>query len=93
MHNRNRDNRKNFKHNNNKRTFYSVQCRLERGKSYIVSWIPEKFAIKGKVLKLKNDFDKWEDGWCVMECGTKMPSDMVTDFAEGYNKFKRVTDI
>jgi hypothetical protein len=38
------------------------QCRLRNGTRYMVSWLPEKFAKKGKVLRLHDD-----DGWIVMD--------------------------
>lgn len=47
---------------------YYKQCELVKkvGPSTLtqVSWIPEKFAIKGKVLKLKEG-QNWDDHWIV----------------------------
>jgi hypothetical protein len=44
------------------------QCILTRktakGTLTEVSWLPEKFAVKGSYVKLKND-GVWEDGWLV----------------------------
>lgn len=34
-----------------------------------VSYIPEKFAVVGKILQLKNDDDTWTDGWRVISAG------------------------
>lgn len=52
----------------NKEVFYR-QCRLKRktktGHSIQTSWIPKKFAEVGKILKLKNHEDEWENGWVV----------------------------
>lgn len=49
-------------------TFYR-QCNLVKfeGESTYnqTSWIPEKFAVKGKTLKLKSG-QVWDDGWKVM---------------------------
>ena len=46
------------------------QCRLQRplhrGFDETISWIPDKFAIKGKVLRLTED-GKDSDGWVVEE--------------------------
>jgi len=36
------------------------QCKLKKGTNYLVTWLPEKFAKKHKVLRLKDD-----DGWVV----------------------------
>lgn len=46
-----------------------VQCRLRRRNTWTVSWIPEQFAHKGKVLKLKSDNGEWVDGWIVESAG------------------------
>lgn len=45
------------------------QCRLRRGNTYTVSWIPAQFAVVGKVLKLKDNNDVWVDGWIVESAG------------------------
>ena len=34
-----------------------------------VCWIPEKYAIVGKVLRVKM-YDGWQDGWVVMRVGS-----------------------
>jgi len=56
-----------------KTTFYR-QCYLEKptteGTSCQMSWIPEKFAVKDKVLKLKDDDGNWDNGWIVRTVGT-----------------------
>ena len=36
------------------------QCQLIKNNSICVTWLPEKFAKSGKIIKLKN-----EDGWKV----------------------------
>ena len=51
---------------------YYRQCRLRKNhenKEYSeqVSYIPEPFCVKGKVLKLRDAKNTWEDGWKVME--------------------------
>lgn len=55
-----------------KQVFYK-QCRLEKkidGGSLIqVSFIPEQFAVKGKVLKLREN-GEWVNGWKVVGAGT-----------------------
>jgi len=42
------------------------QCKLQRGCVNCTCWVPSQFAVKGKVLKIKNE-GKWEDGWTVEE--------------------------
>jgi hypothetical protein len=51
-----------------------TQCTLEKveGDRTIrqTSWLPTKFAKKGKVLKLREDkFSEWTDGWVVILVG------------------------
>lgn len=48
---------------------YYRQCSLRKGNVQQISYIPEKFAIVGKILKLKQDDDTWEDGWEVRSAG------------------------
>jgi hypothetical protein len=47
-----------------KAIFYR-QCLLKKGTLVTTSWIPEKFAVLGKVLKLKDDDGSWDNGWVV----------------------------
>jgi hypothetical protein len=55
-----------------KKTFYR-QCRLTKKDSWQVSWLPEKFAVVGKVLKLRNDKDEeWDNGWVVTGAGENL---------------------
>jgi hypothetical protein len=52
------------------------QCGLQKktNNGYIsqVSWIPTKYAILNQVLKLKDENDKWEDGWKITTVGTEV---------------------
>ena len=44
------------------------QCQLEggpRGTGFLIAFIPAKYAIVGKVLRLKDEGGVWEDGWVV----------------------------
>lgn len=38
-------------------------------KSVQQSWLPEKFAIKDKIINLKDNFDNWTYGWKVVTVG------------------------
>jgi hypothetical protein len=38
------------------------QCQLTRRNQRQTTWLPERFAIPGSVLKLK-DNGEWSDGW------------------------------
>lgn len=47
--------------------FYK-QCTLQRGTQGDVAWIPEKYAVEGKYLRIKKDGTD-EDGWRVASVG------------------------
>jgi hypothetical protein len=45
------------------------QCKLRKGNSFQTSWLPDCFAKLGKVLRLRDQDKKWDDGWVVIEVG------------------------
>jgi len=58
------------------------------------SWIPEKYAIRGKFLKLKNrDTKEWDDGWEVAECWSKEKATLVEARERGYLHQRSVSDV
>lgn len=65
----------------NKKVMY-CQCRLEQstpnGVTHMTSYIPQKYAVVNKVLKLK-DNGEWTDGWIVKSVGVP---NMVPDHIE-----------
>jgi hypothetical protein len=69
-----------------KKVFYR-QCRLVRpiptGEHVVISWIPDQFAVKNRIVKLKGDRGEWTDGWRVVEVGYhRLPANEVPDFHE-----------
>ena len=40
------------------------QCKLQNGNRHLTAWIPVKFAVRGKILRLIDD-----DGWRVTDVG------------------------
>lgn len=51
------------------KSYYMLQCLLAKtnesgGSNLTVAWLPEKYAITGKILKIQNN-GEWEDGWVV----------------------------
>ena len=62
------------------KTEFYKQCILERRDNSsitrTISWIPEKFAIEGKILKLK-DYGAWTDGWKVVAAFSRTKSGLV----------------
>jgi len=47
------------------------QCILEKcsgnGSLRLTAWLPLKFAVKGKVVRLRDKDGNWSDGWMVKE--------------------------
>ena len=68
------------------------QCKLIKGDTTTVSWIPEKFAQEGKFLKLK-DNGVWEDGWEVVAIGTKLPTKYVINRSQDHVHQRKASDI
>lgn len=73
------------------KTFYYRQCQLEKGCTITTSWIPEKFAIKGKCVKLKKKNDEWDDGWTVREVFSKMEARAVENQAHNSDDIWKAT--
>lgn len=61
-----------------KQTFYR-QCRLQRGNTETVSWIPSEFAKTGRVISLK-DKEQWTD-WKVLSAGSEHEGRLVENQA------------
>jgi hypothetical protein len=67
------------------------QCRLRRGNQFTTSWLPERFAVVGKVLQWKGLGD-WEDGWVVLEAGAALVEEAdLPDFHRDRKRYRRNT--
>jgi hypothetical protein len=64
------------------------QCKLNKGNKYQYSWIPEKFAKKGKILRILD-----ENGWVVKEVYTIKSEKEVKGNERDWKKWRSVTDI
>ena len=71
---------------------FSRQCTLVRGKVKKVSWIPEKFAILGSFVKLKEN-NEWTNGWEVTLVGNRLEDSIVNTRSQEYKKHRNTTDI
>jgi hypothetical protein len=70
-----------------------VQCNLRHTDGrYEISWIPEKFAIRGNSIKIKNN-EVWEEGWKVMETYGKRDESSVLAMSEMHRHHREATDI
>lgn len=73
------------------------QCKLRRnipgGTQETTSYIPEKFAIVGDVLKLRNIQGKWTDGWIVESAGPLEAASLVEANARNHLKQRKASDV
>jgi hypothetical protein len=68
------------------------QCLLQKGSAYRVGWIPTKFAVVGKCLKLYLD-DGWIDGWKVLQIGMPHVACQVEEHERDYKHQREASDI
>ena len=65
------------------------QCKLQKGKSITTSWIPSKYAVKDKFVKLKK-----VNGWKVLEVfRPSKPSSSVVERSDDYKHTRKASDI
>lgn len=67
---------------------YYRQCKLKKGDTISVAWIPEKFAKRGKWLKIKD-----EDGWQVIDIYGRAREDYVLTHSQDYKHQREASDI
>jgi hypothetical protein len=71
------------------------QCKLckveEHGISIRVSYIPEKYAVIGKTIRLKEDDDTWTDGWRVDSAGEPIDEKHLPDSHAEIKAHRRAT--
>jgi hypothetical protein len=71
---------------------YYYQCELRKeinnGYKTDVAWLPEKYAIIGKYLKINE-----EDGWKVIWIGAKQPANVVEEKERDYLRQRKASDI
>ncbi len=78
------------------KTTYYRQCHMAKptktGKWEQTSWIPEKFAVVGKVLKLKDMDGNWDNGWVVETASqTRLADDMLPDYHSEIKGHRKAT--
>ena len=71
---------------------YYNQCWLVRGNARQMAWIPAKFAVAGRYLRL-TDAGVSEDGWKVVGVGAKMMEDYVHERSQDYKHTRQASDI
>ena len=70
------------------------QCTLRQLKSNWVrtSWIPEQFAVEGRILEIKEG-EEWTDGWKVVDVFTRASEDYVREHERDYTRQREASDI
>lgn len=80
---------------------YMCQCSLEKhdttsvrrpGIKHMTVWLPEKFAVVGKFLKL-HKYNEWDNGWEVKSIAHKMLVDECRERSRDYCKQRKASDI
>lgn len=77
------------------------QCELRKGKTHTVSWIPEKYAQKGRVVKLRKrvgggcvrSHTDWDDGWEVESVGARASEAQVRLMERNHTRTRPYSDI
>ena len=73
-----------------------VQCNLKRtisgGLERTTSYIPRQYAKLGRVLKLKDDLNRWVDGWVVESVGgVIVEASRVPDYRKAIRRHREST--
>jgi hypothetical protein len=68
------------------------QCRLARGNMRQMAWIPEKFAVEGRYVRL-TEAGVQEDGWQVTGVGARLAEDYVLERSQDYKHTRRASDV
>jgi hypothetical protein len=66
---------------------------MSLGSLRTTSFIPERFARKGKYLKLKGIDGRWVDGWRVESVGVRMLSSEASERSQDYKHQRNASDI
>ena len=74
------------------------QCHMTKPQGEAVlhytAWLPEQFAILGRVLKLRKDDAAWSDGWNVTFVSrTALSEDVVLKNSRSHLKQRKASDI
>lgn len=65
-----------------------TQCRLQRGTTQQVAWIPSEFAVRGKYIRIKS-----VDGWRVTSVGAEQSAEYVREYERDFRYQREASDI
>ena len=71
---------------------YYHQCWLVRGDARQMAWLPAKFAVQGRYLKL-TDNGETQDGWQVTGVGAQLAEETIRERSQDYKHTRQASDI
>ena len=70
------------------------QCTLKNGDVWHHAWIPEEFAVKGKLIQIKNELGHWGMTWEVVSAGqVGISGEYVRELERDYLHQRKASDI
>lgn len=60
-----------------------------------ITWIPDKFAVQGRHVKLKKEDGGWDDGWYVNTVynGFSFDESYINERSQDYKKQRKSSDV
>ena len=71
---------------------YFFQCWLRRGNARQMAWMPQKFAVTGGYVRLKND-GVWENGWQIVGVGGRLTEEHLLERNQDYKQTRKASDV
>ena len=59
----------------------------------MITWLPERYSIKNKYLKLKNKEGNWINGWQVVETYSKIKKEDAIIASQDYKNQRKESDV
>ena len=69
-----------------------TQCYIQKENKHDIAWIPSKFAVIEKLIKIKID-NIWINGWKVIKTYSVNSEDHILEHEMDYRKQRRASDI
>ncbi len=70
------------------------QCLLTSGTLDLVAWIPDEFAVVGKIIDVRQKDGKWSEGWTVdIVYGPLLSFEYVREHERDYKSQRKASDI
>jgi hypothetical protein len=61
-------------------------------REYTIRWIPEQFAVKGRVVRLRDPIGNWSDSWLVdVVWDTRLTDDELPDYHRAVKAHRKAT--